>query len=364
MLWPVQGVPGVVYPAWPIFGSCFRGLLQTEQKGSVFHLEAWWVKDPFRYPPSCSMSYVLRRWPKGTGASSVSAAPSGTWCSGCARWEKRGLKRREDEDVSWWCWWGACYWFVASTGSQPDAGSPKVSTGCGFTFMNTSVWRQVAGVNRMLVHPSDARAETDTLSRRELTESEEDSANGHVTSSACAHREGAKRAVSALVDVASSGPGGGDLPQTRRHTASRTLKEKRPTLTRQKTAAWLTAPHPVQTRTRSLTRPHVCGKPPEGGGSDCAVCLQVESFAAGGLGGVKWSWLPTALEAWGCRSEKGRHPVERKCDGRTHWRGATPLCGRISGHTDAPDRLAECCPCLDGPARGTIIINRVQAFWV
>ena len=48
-------------------------------------------------------------------------------------------------------------------------GSPNVSTGCGFTFMNTSVWRQVAGVNRMLVHPSDARAETDILSRRELT---------------------------------------------------------------------------------------------------------------------------------------------------------------------------------------------------
>ena len=89
----------------------------------------------------------------------------------------------------------------------------------------------------MLVHPSDARAETDTLSRRELTEPEEDSAYGHVTSSACAYREGAKRAVSALVDVAPLGPGGGDLPQTRRHTAPRTLKEKRPTLTRQKTAA-------------------------------------------------------------------------------------------------------------------------------
>ena len=47
----------------------------------------------------------------------------------------------------------------------------------------------------MLVHPSDARAETETLSRRELTESEEDSANGHVTSSACACRKGAKRAT-------------------------------------------------------------------------------------------------------------------------------------------------------------------------
>ena len=35
----------------------------------------------------------------------------------------------------------------------------------------------------------DARAETDTLSRRELTECEEDSANVHGTSSACAHRE-------------------------------------------------------------------------------------------------------------------------------------------------------------------------------
>ena len=78
----------------------------------------------------------------------------------------------------------------------------------------------------MLVHPSDARAETDTLSRRELTESEEDSANGHVTCSACAYREGAKRAVSALVDVAPSGLGGGYLPQTRRHTALRTLRKK------------------------------------------------------------------------------------------------------------------------------------------
>ena len=84
--------------------------------------------------------------------------------------------------------------------------------------MSTRRWFS-RGVNWMLVHPSDARAETDTLSRRELTESEEDSANGHVTSSACAYREGAKRAVSALVDVAPLGPGGGDLPQTRRHTA-------------------------------------------------------------------------------------------------------------------------------------------------
>ena len=73
--------------------------------------------------------------------------------------------------------------FEASTGSQPGAGSPGVSTGCWFTR-----------VTRVL--------KTDTLSRRELTESEEDSANGHVTSSVCAYREGAKRAVSALVDVA------------------------------------------------------------------------------------------------------------------------------------------------------------------
>ena len=61
--------------------------------------------------------------------------------------------------------------------------------------------------------------------------------SAHVTSSVCAFREGAKRAVSALVDVAPLGPGGGDLPQTRRHTAPRTLKGKSPTLTRQKTAA-------------------------------------------------------------------------------------------------------------------------------
>ena len=80
----------------------------------------------------------------------------------------------------------------------------------------------------MLVHPSDARAETDTLSRPELTESEEDSDNRLVTSSVCGYREGAKRAVSALVDIASLGPGGGDLPQTRRHTAPRTLIEKDP----------------------------------------------------------------------------------------------------------------------------------------
>ena len=65
----------------------------------------------------------------------------------------------------------------------------------------------------MLVHPSDAHAETDTLSRRELTESEEDSANGHVTSSAYAYWEGAKCAVSALVDVAPLGQGGGDATQ-------------------------------------------------------------------------------------------------------------------------------------------------------
>ena len=38
----------------------------------------------------------------------------------------------------------------------------------------------------------------------------------------------AKRAVCALVDVAPLGPGGGDLPQTRRHTAPRTLKRKVP----------------------------------------------------------------------------------------------------------------------------------------
>ena len=36
----------------------------------------------------------------------------------------------------------------------------------------------------------------------------------------------AKRAVSALVDVAPLGQGGGDLPQTRRHTAPRTPKRK------------------------------------------------------------------------------------------------------------------------------------------
>ena len=36
---PVQWVPGVEYPAKSIFGLCFRGHLQTEQKGNVFHLE-------------------------------------------------------------------------------------------------------------------------------------------------------------------------------------------------------------------------------------------------------------------------------------------------------------------------------------
>ena len=38
----------------------------------------------------------------------------------------------------------------------------------------------------------------------------------------------AKRAVCALVYVAPLGLGGGDLPQTRRHTAPRTLKRKVP----------------------------------------------------------------------------------------------------------------------------------------
>ena len=38
----------------------------------------------------------------------------------------------------------------------------------------------------------------------------------------------ARRAVSALVVVAPLGQGGGDLPQTRRHTAPRTLKRKVP----------------------------------------------------------------------------------------------------------------------------------------
>ena len=52
---PVQGVPGVVYPAWPIFGLCFRVHLQTEQKATF----SIWRRDGSRtfsgIPPLCSM---------------------------------------------------------------------------------------------------------------------------------------------------------------------------------------------------------------------------------------------------------------------------------------------------------------------
>ena len=75
------------------------------------------------------------------------------------------------------------------------------------------------GVNPMMDSPRVTR---------ELRLTHSAVANSRGISSARAHREGAERAVCALVDVAPIGQGGGDLPQTRRHTAPRTLKRKVP----------------------------------------------------------------------------------------------------------------------------------------
>ena len=76
---------------------------------------------------------------------------------------------------------GFCF-FVGERSSTSCADDREL-TGCWFSRC----------VNRMMVHPSDARAETDALSRRELKEWEEDRANVLGTSSACARREGARR---------------------------------------------------------------------------------------------------------------------------------------------------------------------------